>query len=262
VSEAVLVERDGAVEILTLNRPDALNAIDADVATGLGNALDAADSDPGVRVVVITGAGRAFCAGMDLKAFASGVSVEPAGHPEWGFAGIAEHFVDTPIIAAVNGVAFGGGAEIALASDLVVADEAARFAFPEVTRGLFASAGGLLRLAQQLPQKIALELLLTGRPFSAIEAAEWGLVNRISPAGESLAVAIELARSIAANAPLAVRATKRLSYRTAAISSWEAEGDAAWQLNREEMVGVFTSRDAREGARAFAEKRQPYWEGK
>jgi crotonobetainyl-CoA hydratase len=262
MSEAVLVERDGWVEILTLNRPDALNAINGDVATELGNALDAAASEPGVRVIVITGAGRAFCAGMDLKAFAAGASVEPGVHPEWGFGGISEHFIDKPIVAAVNGLAFGGGAEIALASDLVVADEAAQFAFPEVTRGLFASAGGLLRLAQQLPQKIALELLLTGRPFSAIEAAEWGLVNRVSPVGESLAVAMELARSVAANAPLAVRASKRLSYRAAPISSWEAAGEAAWQLNREEMARVFTSRDAQEGARAFAEKRQPNWEGK
>jgi crotonobetainyl-CoA hydratase len=258
-SDPVLFERDGHIAVIILNRPDSLNSVNASLATGLGTALEELANDPLLRVGVITGNGRAFCAGMDLKAFAAGESVDPIGHPEWGFGGIVEHFVDKPLIAAVNGAAYGGGAEIALACDLIVADEEARFALPEVTRGLFAAAGGVIRLSRQLPQKVALELILTGRPLTARDAAGWGLVNRVAPAGTSLEVALALAHEIAANAPLGVQASKRLVHETATLSSWDHD---TWALNQKEMDAVFSSEDAHEGAVAFAEKRSPVWRAK
>lgn len=262
--------KDGSVEpvryavrdhlaIIVLNRPDSLNAVDAALATALGEALERADDDDDVRVVVITGEGRAFCAGMDLKAFASGASVEPIGHPEWGFAGVVRHPIDKPVIAAVNGAAFGGGAEIALSADLIVADERAQFALPEIDLGLFAAAGGVMRLGQQLPQRVAAELVLTARRLPAAEAARWGLVNRVAPEGTSLQVALELAAVIAAKAPLAVQASVRLLRSTRSENTWT---DEPWAVNEQEMVSVWDTQDAAEGARAFIEKRSPNWLGR
>jgi crotonobetainyl-CoA hydratase len=256
--------RDG-VAIITLNRPYALNAVNADLSTAVGEGLEAAAADPAVRVVVVTGAGRAFCAGADLKELAQQRSILAHGHPEWGFAGLVRHWIDKPVIAAVNGFAMGGGTEIALASDLVVAAETATFGLPEVKRGLLAAAGGVVRLQRQLPLKRALELALTGDAVDAATAEEWGLINRVVPAGQALEAALELAARIAANAPLSLLHTKRMLYRTTGgASDWNPDwaGEDPWAVNQEAVQAVFSSSDALEGARAFAEKRLPKWQGR
>lgn len=180
----VTLERRGAVALITLNRPRALNAVNADLSAALGTALEEFDADTDLRVAVVTGAGRAFCAGMDLKEAAAGRSVNDPLHPEWGFAGIVRHPVGKPLVAAVNGPALGGGAEIVLACDLVVADENATFGMPEVHHGLFPAAGGVLRLQHRVPRNIAREIALTGTPVDAATGARWGLFNQIAPAGQ------------------------------------------------------------------------------
>ncbi|CDR13134.1 crotonase/enoyl-CoA hydratase family protein [Streptomyces iranensis] len=254
---AATLERLGDIAVVTLNRPHALNAVDAALSEALGTALETIRHDPVVRVGVITGAGRAFCAGADLKELATGRSIDAAGHPEWGFAGMVRHFVDKPLIAAVNGFALGGGTEIVLACDLAVIDETAALGLPEVKRGLFAAAGGVIRLPRQIPLKVALEAVLTGEPINARRAESLGLVNRVAPAGRVLESALELARIVAANAPLAVRAAKRLVHHGAATGSdWEP---AVWERNDAEMDTVFGSEDAAEGGRAFVEKRAASW---
>ncbi|WP_337110449.1 crotonase/enoyl-CoA hydratase family protein [Prescottella equi] len=256
---AALYERRGCTAIITLNRPQALNAVNADLSTAVGMLLERAESDGDVRVIVLTGAGRAFCAGADLKALGSGASTDAEGHPEWGFAGYVQHWVSKPTIAAVNGFALGGGTELVLASDLAVADEHAQLGLPEVRRGLFAAAGGVIRMQQQVPTKVALELTLTGAPITAARAQELGLVNRVAPAGTALQVALDLASAIAVNAPLAVTTSKSMIHRTAHAPDW---GPEAWGANAAAMQVVFSSADAKEGAAAFAEKRQPVWQGR
>jgi crotonobetainyl-CoA hydratase len=261
----VLYEADGHVAVLTLNRPEALNAVNAALADELGGYLERAAADDEVRAIVVTGAGRAFCAGADLKEIAAGRSIAPTAHPEWGFAGLAQHWVSKPLIAAVNGYAMGGGTEIALACDLVVASEQAAFGLPEVKRGLFAAAGGVIRLQRQIPIKLAAQLALTGDPVDAATARQWGLVNDVVPAGEVVLRALELAGRIAANAPLSVRHTKRVLHQTASAGSdWDAEwnGGDPWRINAEAMDAVFGSADAVEGATAFARKRAPVWTGR
>jgi enoyl-CoA hydratase/carnithine racemase len=256
--ELGLTAQHGFVRVLTLHRPQALNAIDDDLATALGDAVAAAEADPGTRALVLTGAGRAFCAGMDLKAFSRGESAHSRTRPERGFAGMVGHLVGVPVIAAVNGPAVGLGAELVLASDLAVIDPAAHLALPEVRRGLIAAAGGAMRLSQQVPLKIALEKLLTGDPMTAAQALEWGLVNAVSAPGAALEEAIALGERIAANAPLAMRATKDLVHATVHEDSW---GRDAWRRIREAQQRVFASADAVEGAAAFSEKREPRWRG-
>ncbi|MEV0947063.1 crotonase/enoyl-CoA hydratase family protein [Rhodococcus sp. NPDC049939] len=256
---AALWERRGGVGIITLNRPAALNAVNGALSTAVGTLLEQADADPEVRVVVITGSGRAFCAGADLKALAAGESTGAKGHPEWGFAGYAQHWVSKPTIAAVNGFALGGGTELVLASDLAVVDEEAELGLPEVKRGLFAAAGGVIRLQQQIPKKVALEIALTGEPITAAQAKELGLVNRVAPAGTALEVALELAEQIAVNAPLSVRESKAMIHRTASESDWGAK---VWEANIAAIATIFASADAVEGPRAFAEKRPPIWQGR
>lgn len=254
--EPVLAERDGAVCVLTLNRPAALNAVNTALAAALGAALEEAAGDAAVRAVVLTGAGRAFCAGADLKEIAAGnhTAIE---HPEWGFAGMVRHWLAKPVVAAVNGLALGGGTEIVLACDLAVADPAATFALPEVRRGLAANGGGVLRLHRQIPPKIALGLALTGDAMDAGTALRWGLVNEVSEPGRSLEAAVDLAQRVARNAPLAVEATKRLVHRAQpAHDSWDT---AFWTRNDEELTSLLHTDDAREGARAFAERREPRW---
>jgi len=259
-SPAVEYERLGYVGVIRINRPDAKNAVNVAVATGVGRALDEADADDAVRAAVITGAGDAFCAGADLKAIGRGESLDDPDHPEWGFAGYVRHFVGIPTIAAVNGFALGGGTEIVLASDLAVIDPAATLGLPEVKRGLMAAAGGVIRLQRQVPMKIALEMALTGDPIGAARAVELGLANKLSPPGAALDEALALAERVAANAPVSVRESKRMIHRTAVLGSdWD---DEAWELNNQAMGRVLRSEDCREGVRSFAERRRPEWTGR
>lgn len=261
----VLYVRDGHVALLTLNRPEALNAVNAALADELGGLLEQAVADDAVRAIVVTGAGRAFCAGADLKEIALGRSIAPTAHPEWGFAGLARHWVSKPLIAAVNGYAMGGGTEIALACDLVVASEQAAFGLPEVKRGLFAAAGGVIRLQRQIPIKLAAQLALTGDPVDAATARQWGLVNDVVPPAEVVPRALALAGRIAANAPLSVQHSKRVLHQAASAGSdWDAawSGGDPWQVNAEAVDAVFGSADALEGATAFAQKRAPVWTGR
>lgn len=256
----VRYERRGHVGVLTLNRPAAMNAVNSELSAAAGAALEAAQQDPEVRVVVITGAGRAFCAGADLKEVAKGNRIDDAAHPEWGFAGIVQHWISKPTIAAVNGYALGGGTEIMLACDLAVIDETATLGLPEVKRGLFAAAGGVIRLPRQLPLKVALGIILTGDPISAARAYELGLVNEVAAEGTALEAAFELAETIAGNAPVSVQESKRVAHEThAAGTDW---GPEVWEINRSASRIVFRSKDSREGPRAFAEKRAPKWEGR
>ena len=265
VDAAALYEVRDGIALVTFNRPAALNAVNAALSSAVGEALEAAAADPQVRVVVVTGSGRAFCAGADLKELARQRPVHAPDHPEWGFAGLVRHWIDKPVIAAVNGYAMGGGTEIALACDLVVAADSATFGLPEVKRGLLAAAGGVVRLQRQLPLKRALQLALTGDAIDAATAYDWGLINEVVPADAVVDAALALAGRIAANAPLSVEHTKRTMHRTAAAASdWDAEwtGEDPWAVNEESTRLVFASRDAVEGARAFAEKRNPLWEGR
>jgi enoyl-CoA hydratase/carnithine racemase len=257
MADEVLRERRGHVEILTINRPEARNAINGAVSGAMGSAMDELEEDPACWVVVITGSGdRAFCAGMDLKAFAQG---DGAGITlaNGGFAGLARRDFPKPIIAAVNGAALAGGFEIMLSCDLVVAAEHATFGIPEAKRGLIAGAGGLVRMPKRLPMAVALEMAMTGDPINAERALALGLVNAVVPSASLLHEALALADRIAANAPLAVRYSKSVMKRAAEVP--ESEG---WTINGEAAGVVFTSADALEGSVAFAEKRPPNWQGK
>ena len=250
---AVLTERRDGVLLVTLNRPEARNAINRAVAEGVAAALDELDATPGLRAGIITGAGGTFCAGMDLKGFLAGENPTEGGR---GFGGIVTRPPAKPVIAAVEGYALAGGFEIALACDLIVASEAASFGLPEVSRGLVAAAGGLVRLPGRIPYHLAMEIALTGDRYPAGRLHEAGLISRLVPAGEALTAAKELAARIARNAPLALAASKRIIVESADWPASEA-------LDRQnELSGpVFTSADALEGAAAFAEKRAPVWRG-
>jgi enoyl-CoA hydratase/carnithine racemase len=253
----LLRQRQGHIEILTINRPEARNAVNGAVSRGFAAAFDELEADDDCWVVIVTGAGdKAFSAGMDLKAFAAGEAGDIMG-AEGGFGGIAQRDFSKPLIAAVNGSALAGGCEIMLSCDLVVAVEEAKFGIPEVKRGLFAAGGGLIRLPKRLPQAVALELALTGDPIDAQRALALGLVNRVVPADRLLDEALSLATTIADNAPLAVRASKRIMKQAGEL----AEVDA-WALNNAEVGPVFGSADAMEGPVAFAEKRKPNWTGR
>ena len=258
----VLAELREHTLIITLNRPAARNAVNVDLSYGVGEALEYAENTPEVWCVIITGAGdKAFCAGADLKASAAGeFSNVDERLQRWGFAGYIQHAISKPTIAAVNGFALGGGAEIALASDLVVAAETAVFGLPEVKRGIFAGGGGAFRLPRQIPAKIAMETMLTGRPITAERALTLGLVNAVVPADQVLDAALELAAAINENAPLAVQATKRTA-RGITNGTVPAE-EADWDRNDAELQRLMTSTDSMEGRRAFAEKRAPQWIGR
>ncbi len=257
---AVLAERRGNVAVITINRPDARNAVNGAVSIGVGDALEQAAHDPQVRVVVITGAGdKSFCAGADLKAIARRENLYHPDHGEWGFAGYVHHFIDKPTIAAVNGTALGGGTEIAMASDLVVAAESATFGLPEVKRGLIAAAGGVFRIMDHLPRKVAMELLMTGEPITASDACRWGLINRVA-AGPVLDAALALAGRITVNAPLSVQASKRIAY--GADDGVIADEELGWERTMREMRTLLKSEDAKEGPLAFAEKREPVWKAR
>jgi enoyl-CoA hydratase len=252
----LLRERKGHIEILTINRPEARNAINGAVSRAFSAAFDELDADDDCWVVIVTGSGeKAFSAGMDLKAFAAGEAGDIMG-AKGGFAGIAQRTLAKPIIAAVNGTALAGGFEIMLSCDLVVAVEAARFGIPEVKRGLMAGAGGLIRLPKRVPPAIALEMALTGDPIDAQRALALGLINRVVPAAMLMDEALALAGTIAENAPLAVRASKRVMKAAGELP--DADG---WAINNAAMPDVFSSADAMEGSVAFAEKRSPNWTG-
>ena len=253
-ASAVLTERRDRILIITLNRPDQRNAVNEAVAQGIAAALDELDDDAGLSVGVLNGAGKGFCAGMDLKAFVAGERPHVEGR---GFAGIVERPSEKPLVAAIEGFAVAGGLEVALACDLIVAARGARLAIPEVKRSLVAAGGALLRLPRALPRNVALELALTGDPIDADRAHQLGLVNRVAEPGEALEVALKLAEAIAANAPLALAATKRV-IRDA--PDWR---DAEFFEHQREIIDpVFNSEDAREGAMAFAERREPVWKGR
>jgi crotonobetainyl-CoA hydratase len=257
---AALVERRGNVALITINRPQARNAVNSAVSIAVGDALHAAQNDPDVRAVVITGAGQSFCAGADLKAISRRENIYHPDHGEWGFAGYVQHFIDKPTIAAVNGTALGGGTELALASDLVVAEERSKFGLPEVKRGLIAAAGGVFRIVDQLPRKVALQLMFTGEPMSSADALRWGLINQVVPDGSVVDAALALAERITCNAPLAVWASKRVAY---GVDDGVITGDEpGWSRTGREMGVVLRSQDAKEGPRAFAEKREPVWQAK
>jgi enoyl-CoA hydratase len=254
MADEVLRERRGHVEILTINRPEARNAINRATAIALGDALDACESDDDVWVVVLTGAGdKAFSAGMDLKAFAAG----EFPITDKGFGGITQRDFPKPLIAAANGAALAGGFEILISCDMVVAADHAKFGIPEASRGLIAGGGGLIRLPKRIPLAVAYEMALTAEPIDATRAYELGLVNRVVPGDRVLDEAIALAERIAKNAPLAVRTSKDVMKKSRELSEEEC-----WNLNTEAFGIIGRSADALEGAIAFAEKREPNWQGK
>ena len=252
MSDPVLTEVCGNVLIVTLNRPEAKKAANKALAEGVAAAMDRLDSDNDLRVGIITGAGGTFCSGMDLKGFLAG---ETPHVPGKGFAGLTEAPPAKPLIAAVDGYALAGGFEIALACDLIVANKDSKFGIPEVKRGLAAAAGGLVRLPRQIPQRLALELALTGEFVSAQRAYEMGLINRVVE-GVALEGALQLAEAISANGPLAVAASKKVIREQQDWSQAEQ-----WKNQYALTAAVFTSSDAREGAAAFAQKRAPNWTG-
>lgn len=250
---AVEIERRPGVGILRINRPGARNAVNGAVAQGMEAGLDEFESDSEVQAVVVTGTGSVFSAGADLKLVASGRAGEIATK-RGNFAGIVRRDFPKPLIAAVNGPALAGGFEIVLACDLVVAAENAVFGIPEAKRGLFAAAGGLIRLPKRVPLALATELAITGDPIDAARAHQLGLVNRVVPGEQLLDEALALAGRIAENAPLAVRNALRMVREAV-----DLDEEAAWARNNELAVEVFSSPDAVEGATAFAEKRPPRW---
>jgi enoyl-CoA hydratase/carnithine racemase len=248
--DAVVTEVDGNVLLITLNRPRARNAINSALGQGLLAAVNQLDKDPELRVGVLAGNGPTFCAGMDLKEFAA------TGVPKGLFEFLARGS-KKPLIAAVEGHVLGGGLELALACDLIAAGENATFGIPEAKVGLLAAGGALIRLPRRLPPAVAMELALTGQAISATDAHAHGLVNRVAPHGQALAAARTLAAAISLNAPLSLTASKAIIVEAQGCS--ETEG---WEIQRKHVSTVFKSGDAREGARAFKEKRRPEWTGR
>ncbi|CAL9522093.1 Carnitinyl-CoA dehydratase [Streptomyces sp. enrichment culture] len=250
----VRTERIGSTLLITLGRPEARNAVNAATATALAAALDELEADPALRVGVLTGEGGTFSAGMDLKAALRGESPDVEGR---GFGGLTESRPDKPLIAAVEGFAMGGGFELALACDLIVAAEDARFGLPEVKRGLIAAGGGVIRLPGRIPHHLAMEFLLTGEPVDGRRAGELGLANRVTDKGQAVAEALRLAERVAANAPLALAALKRVVRAAEGASDEEA-----FAFQRGEMKTLMASDDVREGMTAFAERRPARWTGR
>lgn len=253
MTESVLVETVDGLMVITINRPEVRNAIDGAVSYGVCAAVDELDARADLRVGILTGAGGTFCSGMDLKAFLRGESTRVKHR---GLMGIARTPTDKPLIAAVEGYALAGGFEAVLACDLVVAARDATFGLPEAKRGLAAAAGGLIRLPRLIPERVALEMALTGDPVDAAFLHAHGLVNRITEPGGALAEATRLARRIIANAPMSVAAAKR-------VVREQRDWSTAESFNRQDTItaAVIASNDAKEGARAFAEKREPRWSG-
>lgn len=249
----VLTEVRDGVLIVTMNRPEAKNAMNKAQAEGISAAMDRLEAEADLRCAVLTGAGGTFCSGMDLKGFLRGERPSIEGR---GFGGLTEWTPSKPVIAAIDGFALAGGMELALSCDLIVASAGAKFGIPEVKRGLAAAAGGLIKLPRQIPPRIAMELALTGDFINAARAYELGFVNRVVE-GPALPAALELAARVAENGPLALIASKAVIRQS---HEWtEAE---MWQKQAAIVMPVFASEDAREGAAAFAEKRKPNWKGK
>jgi enoyl-CoA hydratase len=246
---AVLTEQRGRVLLITLNRPEAMNSINGALSHGLWAAVERLNSDDGLTAGVLTGAGRGFSAGMDLKAFSRGEDIGP-------MMTFIQRGADKPLIGAIEGFALAGGLELALTCDLLVAAKGVKLGIPEVGVGLFAAGGGLLRLPSRVGYGKAMEMAITADPITAEEAAEYGLVARVTEKGEAVNVAMELAERIARNAPLAVAASKQLIKATQGAT--EAE---FWAIQATYQGKVFLSNDAKEGPRAFAEKRAPEWTG-
>lgn len=253
MSEQVLVQAvDGVLEV-TINRPEAKNAMTKAAAEAIAAAMDRLDADPDLRCAILNGAGGTFCSGMDLKGFLRG-ELPAAG--ERGFGGITSWTPNKPIIAAVDGYALAGGMELALACDMIVASRGAKFGIPEAKRGLVAAGGGVVQLPRLLPRPLAMELALTGDPITAERALELGLINAVTD-GPAIVVARDLARRVAANGPLALIASKAIIRQ-----SWLWPADEIDERQNEHIAHVFESEDAREGALAFAEKRKPEWKGR
>lgn len=252
---AVETERRDRVGIIRLNRPEARNAVNGELANGVEAALDDFEADATIQAVVLTGNGPVFCAGADLKLVAVGAGAEMAT-AKGNFAGIVRRSFPKPLIAAVNGPALAGGFEIVMACDLVVAAEDSRFGLPEVKRGLFAAAGALIRLPKRIPLALATEMAITGDPIDAARALQLGLVNRVVPAEQVLDEALALAARIAENGPLAIKNSLRMVREAGDLTE-----DQAWPRNFELAMEVFASKDSIEGATAFAEKREPKWTG-
>jgi enoyl-CoA hydratase len=254
MTEVVLTERRDNVLLITLNRPEVRNAVNAALAAGVAGALEELDGDDTLSVGILTGAGGFFCAGMDLGAFIEG---ESPWFGDRGFAGIAQRASRKPLIAAIEGFAVAGGMEIALACDLIVAAEGAKLGIPEAKRSLVAAGGALLRLPRRMPYHVVMELALTGDPLPAERFHELGLVNRLVEPGSAVDVALELADRIAQNGPLALTASKRIlqeQFDWSTAEMWEKQGAIAGP--------VMSSEDAKEGAGAFKEKRDPVWKGR
>lgn len=252
-NQEVLTEVEDGVLIVTINRPDAKNAMSKAAAEGIAAAMDRLDSEDDLRVGILTGAGGTFCSGMDLKGFLRGESPTVEGR---GFGGVVQSPPAKPLIAAVEGYALAGGLELMIACDLVVAHKDAKFGIPEVKRGLVAAAGGVMMLPDQIPERIAMELALTGDFIDATRAYELGLINEVVN-GPALEGAKTLAAKIAANGPLAVRVSKQVMKES---RGWAM--DERYTKQTQLIAPVFVSEDAREGAAAFAEKRKPNWKGK
>src|SRR6201997_5024708 len=253
-TELVLTEHHHGVLTITINRPAQKNAVSREVAVQLASALDLLDTDPTLSVGVLTGAGGTFSAGMDLKAFANG---QTPILPDHGFGGLTRAVVRKPLIAAVEGWALGGGFEMALACDLIVAADDAKFGLPEVKRGLIAGEGGVIRLPRRIPYHVALKVLLTGEPIPAVDAKQYGLVSELTASGAALQKAHELAQRIAGNAPLALAKVKQVLRETQGLNDTEA-----FARQSETAHSLLDTEDAHEGALAFAEKRAPVWRGR
>jgi enoyl-CoA hydratase len=252
MTEPLLVEHHDDVLVLSINRPEARNSVDARTAQAIASTLDDFENDEALTVAVLTGSGGTFCAGMDLKGFARGDTVVT----HRGMLGATERPPAKPMIAAVEGWALAGGCELALSCDLIVAADDAKFGIPEVKRGIIAAAGGLRRLPLALPYHLAMELALTGEPLPARRAYELGMVNRIAKPGDVLAGALDLAAAIKRNGPLAVRTSKQIM---STATGWD--DPSFWAYQQESANMILASHDALEGATAFAEKREPSWSG-